>query len=244
MDYDLARFSPVKITITMKARKRTYRGLFITLEGPEGSGKSTQIRYLTAALRKAGYAVVDTREPGGTPVAEAIRKVLLLSKSGDPISAKTEALLILAARSQHVTRVIRPALGRGAVVLCDRFSDSTMAYQGFARGLDIGWLRQANAVAADGLRPDLTILLDLPVAVGLARRRSASRGQNRLDREAVRFHWLVRRGFLKLAEQSRGRIRVVKADRPVEEIRTQIEPLVLHLAARYGIPRKVRHAVS
>jgi len=228
----------------MQARKRTHRGLFITLEGPEGSGKSTQIRHLAAALRNTGYRVVATREPGGTSVAEAIRNVLLLSKHKEPVSAKTEALLILAARSQHVTQVIKPALMRGAVVLCDRFSDSTMAYQGFGRGLDREWLAQANAVAAEGLQPDLTILLDLPVAVGLARRRSARGGQNRLDREATRFHRLVRRGFLALAEQAHGRITVINADRSAEEIRAEIEPLALRWAARYVGHRRGAHAVS
>lgn len=228
----------------MKTRKRTHQGLFITLEGPEGSGKSTQIRHLATLLRNAGYRVVATREPGGTPVAEAIRKVLLQSRHTEPIGAKTEALLILAARSQHVAQIIKPALMRGAVVLCDRFSDSTIAYQGFGRGLDREWLKQANAVAADGLRPDLTILLDLPIAVGLARRRSSVGGQNRLDREAARFHRLVRQGFLRLAEESRGRIKVVKADRSAEEIRAEIEPLALRWAARYVGHRKVTHAVS
>jgi len=228
----------------MKARTRRHRGLFITLEGPEGSGKSTQIGHLAGALRRAGYRVVATREPGGTPVAEAIRNVLLLSKQKEPIGAKTEALLILAARSQHVTQVIKPALMRGAVVLCDRYSDSTLAYQGFGRGLDRGWLKQVGAIATDGLQPDLTLLLDLPVAVGLARRRSSSSGQNRLDREAVRFHRVVRQGFLRLAEQSRGRIKVIRADRSEKEIRAEIEPLALRWAARYVGRRRRMHAVS
>jgi dTMP kinase len=152
--------------------------------------------------------------------------------------------LILAARSQHVTQVIKPALMRGAVVLCDRYSDSTLAYQGFGRGLDRGWLKQAGAIATDGLQPDLTLLLDLPVAVGLARRRSSSSGQNRLDREAVRFHRVVRQGFLRLAEQSRGRIKVIRADRSEKEIRAEIEPLALRWAARYVGRRRRMHAVS
>lgn len=228
----------------MKARTQRHRGLFITLEGPEGSGKSTQISHLAVALRRAGYRVVATREPGGTPVAEAIRNILLLSKEKEPIGAETEALLILAARSQHVTQVVKPALMRGAVVLCDRYSDSTLAYQGFGRGLDRGWLKQAGAIATDGLQPDLTLLLDLPVAVGLARRRSSSSGQNRLDREAVRFHRVVRQGFLRLAEQSRGRIKVIRADRSEEEIRAEIEPLALRWAARYVGRRRRVHAVS
>jgi dTMP kinase len=228
----------------MRARTRRHRGLFITLEGPEGSGKSTQIGHLAAALRRAGYKVVATREPGGTPVAEAIRNVLLLSKQKEPIGAKTEALLILAARSQHVTHVIKPALLRGAVVLCDRYSDSTLAYQGFGRGLDRDWLKQTGAIATDGLQPDLTLLLDLPVTVGLARRCSSSSGQNRLDRETVRFHRVVRQGFLRLAEQSRGRIKVIRADRSEEEIRAELEPLALRWAARYVGRRRRVHAVS
>ena len=172
----------------MSAKRQRTQGLFITLEGPEGSGKSTQIRYLNTALRKAGYLVVQTREPGGTPIAEAIRNVLLLSASREPIAAQTEALLILAARCQHVTHFIRPALERGAVVLCDRFSDSTIAYQGYARGLSLAWLEAGNAAATGGLKPDLTLLLDLPVSVGLARRRNDRGMQNRLDRESERFH--------------------------------------------------------
>ncbi|BFU93696.1 MAG: thymidylate kinase [Nitrospira sp.] len=228
----------------MNTRTRTHRGLFITLEGPEGSGKSTQIRHLAALLRHAGYRVVATREPGGTPVAEAIRNVLLLSRHTEPIGAKTEALLILAARSQHVTEIIKPALMQGAIVLCDRFSDSTIAYQGFGRGLDREWLKRVNAVVTEGLRPDFTILLDLPIAVGLARRRSSAGRQNRLDREAARFHRLVRQGFLRLADQSRGRITVIKADRSAEEIRAEIEPLALRWAARYVGRWKVTHAVS
>lgn len=206
------------------------QGLFLTLEGLEGSGKSTQIRFLAAALRKAGYLVVQTREPGGTALAEAIRRVLLLALSRERVTAQAEALLILAARCQHVTHLIRPALERGAIVLCDRFSDSTLAYQGFARGLNRTWLETANAVATGGLRPDLTLLLDLPVAVGLARRRSARGRQNRLDRESKRFHGLVRRGFLTLAKQSPARIKIIEANRPAKDIRAEIEPIVLRWA--------------
>ena len=199
----------------------------ITLEGPEGSGKSTQIRNLAAALRRSGYPVLQTREPGGTVIAEAIRRTLLLSSSREPITPEAESLLILAARSQHVTHLIAPTLQRGAIVLCDRFSDSTFAYQGFARGLDLAWLRAANAVATNGRNPDLTLLFDVPVAVGLARRRRAQGKQNRLDRESVRFHRLVRQGFLQLAAQSPRRIKVVDADRSEEEIRAEVTKFVL-----------------
>jgi dTMP kinase len=209
------------------AKRRQAGGLFITLEGPEGSGKSTQIRHLAAALRRSGYQVVQTREPGGTVVAEAIRRTLLLSSSREAITPEAESLLILAARSQHVTHLIAPALRRGAIVLCDRFSDSTFAYQGFARGLDLAWLQAANAVATNGRSPDLTLLFDVPVAVGLARRRKAQGKQNRLDRESVRFHRLVRQGFLQLAVQSPRRIKVVDADRSEQEIRAEITDVVL-----------------
>lgn len=210
-----------------KGKRRRGRGLFITLEGPEGSGKSTQIRYLASALRRAGYSVVRTREPGGTPVAEAIRKVLLLASSREPVAAETEALLILAARSQHVRHLIKPALDRGAIVLSDRFSDSTMAYQGVARGLSMPWLRKANAVATGGLVPDLTLLLDLPVSIGLARRRRAHGKQNRLDRESERFHRLVRQGFLALAGQEPKRMKVFEATSPPQELRVELATFVL-----------------
>jgi len=208
------------------------RGLFITLEGPEGSGKSTQIRYLAGTLRRSGYRVVSTREPGGTIVAEAIRQTLLSSSSREPITPVAESLLILAARSQHVTHLIEPALRSGAIVLCDRFSDSTFAYQGFARGLDLAWLQAVNAVATNGLRPDLTLVLDVPVTVGLARRRKAQGKQNRLDRESIRFHRLVRQGFLRLAKNSPHRIKVVNANRPAEVTRAEIEAFVLSWLAK------------
>jgi dTMP kinase len=202
----------------MGMKKQQTRGLFITLEGIEGSGKSTQVRFLAEMLTQAGYRVLQTREPGGTATAEAIRHILLTAASNEPVTPHTEALLILAARCQHVTHVIIPALKRGTVVLCDRFSDSTFAYQGFARGLDLDWLRAANEVATGGLRPNLTFVLDLPVSVGLARRRADRGQQNRLDHETERFHRAVRRGFLALAAEEPGRMRIVNANRPAQEV--------------------------
>jgi dTMP kinase len=234
-------FSTGKLRAAVRAKKGRSRGVFITLEGPEGSGKSTQIRHLAATLRRSGYSVVQTREPGGTALAEAIRRTLLLSSSREPITPQAESLLILAARSQHVTHLIAPALQRGAVVLCDRFSDSTLAYQGFARGLDLAWLQAANAFATNGLGPDLTLLLDVPVPVGLARRRKARGTQNRLDRESQRFHRLVRQGFLTLAGRAPRRIKVIDADRTAPEIRAEIAAFVLGwLAGRSRGKRRKR----
>jgi len=216
----------------MGRKKQQTRGIFITLEGVEGSGKSTQIHHLVEALTRAGHRVLQTREPGGTATAEAIRHILLTALSHEPIAPQTEALLILAARCQHVTHLIRPALQRGTVVICDRFSDSTFAYQGFARGLDLRWLRAANEVATGGGTPDLTLILDLPVSVGLARRRADRGQQNRLDRETERFHRKVRRGFLALAAEEPGRIKIVNANRPAQEVQDELTEIVVGWIAR------------
>ena len=220
----------------MGTQKQQTRGLFITLEGVEGSGKSTQIRYLAEALTQRGYRVLQTREPGGTATAEAIRHILLTASSHDLVTPQTEALLILAARCQHVTHLIRPALRQGAVVLCDRFSDSTFVYQGFARGLDLQWLQAANKVATGGLTPELTVVLDLPISVGLARRRADRGQQNRLDRETERFHRKVRRGFLALAAKEPARITIVNANRPAQEVRDELTEIVLGWMARQRRP--------
>jgi dTMP kinase len=209
-------------------KKRGHRiGLFVTFEGPEGSGKSTQLQYLDAALRKAGFPVTTTREPGGTKIAEAVRRTLLSPASDEKMSPETEALLVLAARSQHVAHLIQPALNRGSIVLCDRFADSTFAYQGFGRGLSLSWLRTVNRAAAGGLAPHLTLLLDVPPSIGLTRRARARGNSNRLDRESLKFHQRVRKGFLMLASRARQRIKVINADRPVQVVRAEIEGLVL-----------------
>lgn len=225
----------------MRAKKLPARGLFMTLEGIEGSGKSTQIRHLAEGLIHAGYRVLQTREPGGTATAEAIRHILLTASPREPVTPQAEALLILAARCQHVTHLIRPALRQGTVVLCDRFSDSTLAYQGFARGLDLQWLRKVNEVATGGLTPDLTLVLDLPVSVGLARRRAGHGQQNRLDRETEHFHRKVRRGFLALAAEEPGRMTIVNANRPAQEVRDELTEIVVGWMARHRhTPRRLR----
>lgn len=202
-------------------------GVFVTFEGPEGSGKSTQMQYLDTALRKAGYSVTATREPGGTQVAEAVRRTLLSPASAEKITPETEALLVLAARSQHIAHLIRPELARGSIVLCDRFADSTFAYQGFGRGLSLSWLRAANRVATGRLAPHLTLLLDVPASIGLTRRGHARGKPNRLDRESLQFHQRVRKGFLTLASRAPQRIKIIDADRPVQVVRAEIEALVL-----------------
>ena len=197
----------------MGVRKKRRDGILITFEGVEGSGKTTQLRRLATLLRQNGYRVVETREPGGTSVAERIREVLLSApgkpSATEPMTAACEAHLILAARSQHVTHVIEPALQAGSIVLCDRFSDSTFAYQGYGRGLNLDMLQDMNRLATGGLEPDLTLLFEIPVAIGLARRRKFATEQNRLDHEAHEFHEKVRRGFLALAAHEPARIKKI-----------------------------------
>ena len=205
-------------------------GFFITFEGPEGGGKSTQSHRLAAALADRGYQVWNTREPGGTRVGEMIRPILLGSKQGR-LSAWTEALLFTAARAQHVDEVIRPRLERGEIVLCDRYIDSTLAYQGYGRGLDLETLRRLQTQATAGLLPDLTILLNLPVETGLAR--IPRPAQDRLDREAAEFHQRVRAGYQRLAELDPARWREVDAGADADQVAGEILQLVsaaLHAA--------------
>jgi dTMP kinase len=205
----------------LKPQRPRHKGVFITLEGIEGSGKSTQGQRLAERLQAAGLEVIRTREPGGTALAEDIRRILL-NVEGERLLAVAEALLIFAARSQHVNHVILPGLRRGALVLCDRFADSTLAYQGFGRGLSVPQLRQLNRMATQGLVPDLTLLFDLPVREGLARRWRVLEGQNRLDRESQRFHQRVRRGFLTLAKNEPRRFRRIDASRAPDQVANQV----------------------
>ena len=205
------------------------RGYFITFEGPEGAGKSSQIQMLGEALRASGREVVITREPGGTPLAEAIRDVVKGYNTGEIVYPVTELLLIEAARSQHVREVIKPALLTGKVVLCDRFYDSSTAYQGGGRGLAIETVDMLNRVAADGVVPDLTILLDLPPERGFERTetRVETRGEfDRFEEEKLDFHRRVRAEFLALAEREPHRVKVVLADRGKAEIGRDVLRLV------------------
>lgn len=217
--------------------KRRRQGAFMTLEGIEGSGKTTQLARLGKFLREKGYRVVETREPGGTPLAEQIRGIMLNVSTRMPseqltarlterITPECEAALVFAARAQHVRHVINPALKEGAIVLCDRFSDSTLAYQGYARGLDIRTLKTLNRFATRGLTPDLTLLFDLPVETGLARRRRHEAEQNRLDRETRQFHNRVRKGFLDLAAHEPRRIKLVDAAVDPDRIAADVAAIV------------------
>jgi dTMP kinase len=182
--------------------------LFVTFEGIEGSGKSAHARALAAALRGLGHDPVETREPGGSPAGVAIRS-LLLGAEATPLSPLAELFLYCADRTQHVTQVIRPALAAGRIVVCDRFSDSTIAYQGYGRGLDLAMVRSLDARARDGLAPSLTLLLDCPVEVGLARARARAGSDDRFEREAVAFHERIRTGFHTLAASEPERVVVV-----------------------------------
>jgi dTMP kinase len=196
-------------------------GVLIAFEGPEGSGKSTQARRLAERLSAAGVDVVLTREPGGTAIGEQIRAIVL-DPANCAMLAETEALLYSAARAQHVGEVIRPALERGAVVVCDRYADSTLAYQGGGRGLAIDGLRAIQELATGGLEPSLRILLDLPVEVGLARRLGSGEEVNRLDLAEFEFHRRVRSAYRELAAADPGSWATIDADQPTEDVTEQI----------------------
>ncbi len=204
-------------------------GAFITFEGVDGSGKSTQVSALSTALLARGVKVVSTREPGGSPVAERIRRILLDPDVGEMAWA-TEVMLYLASRAEHVDQVVRPALERGEVILCDRFLDSTLAYQAYGRGasgLDIqaalGAIRRANELGTDGIGPELTFLLDLDPETGLDRVRDAGRRPDRLEGGGIAFLRRVRDGFLALAEADSERIMVIDATGTQKEIAHKIE---------------------
>ena len=205
-------------------------GLFITLEGPEGAGKSTNRDYLAALLREHGVDVVLTREPGGTPLAERIRE-LLLAPADEPMASDTELLLVFAARAQHLQQVVRPALARGAVVLCDRFTDATYAYQGGGRGVPAERIALLEDFVQGVLRPDLTLVFDLPVEVGLAR--AAARGRlDRFEQERLEFFEAVRSTYLQRAAQAPERYRVLDAAQPLGAVQQRIAGLLPQLLER------------
>jgi len=201
---------------------RRSRGIFVTLEGPDGAGKSSQATRLAERLRDTGREIVLTREPGGTTVGEGVREVLMYSPPGSLDSA-TDALLFNAARSRNVREVIRPALERGAVVICDRFGDSTRAYQGYGGGVPLEKLERVIELATDGLLPDRTILVDLSVEAGLARRQAGEeRGLTRFETDdaahGLTFHERVRAGYLEMAAADPGRWRLVDGAQDPEAV--------------------------
>ncbi len=199
--------------------------MFITLEGPEGSGKSTQIRRLAKRLEAMGYPVITTREPGGTPIGDQIRHVLMWMENQE-LHPRTEILLFLAARAQLVEQVIKPALQDGKIILCDRYGDSTLAYQGYGHGLDLEQLREMLDFATDHLKPDLTILMDLDVKTGLMRKQAEDEW-NRLDAYEVLFHERVREGYLNLAHAEPERWQIVDASKGIDAVQEDLFQIVL-----------------
>lgn len=200
--------------------------MFITLEGPEGSGKTSQIPALSEFICARGYDVLVTREPGGTDVGDQIRDVLMNLKNIS-IVPRTEILLFQAARAQHVEEVIRPALAAGKVVICDRFGDSTLAYQGYGHQTDLETLRYLVNYATGGLRPDLTLLLDIPVKAGMQRKVDNDAEWNRLDAYAEAFHCRVREGYLSLVEAEPDRWTIIDAAQNKEKVQQSMQQAVL-----------------
>lgn len=199
------------------------RGKFITFEGPEGSGKSTQIIRLETRLKAAGHSVFKTREPGGTKTGEAIRAILQYDQTGENIAPFAELLMFAASRAQLVHQVIIPHLGAGEWVICDRFADSTTAYQGYGRGFDLDVIRSLNAVAMGAAIPDLTIILDLDVKIGFERlHKRGGMGPDRFEREALDFHERVRDGYLDMACKEPARFRIVEAEQSPEVVEEAI----------------------
>ncbi|RII27601.1 MAG: dTMP kinase [Geobacter sp.] len=204
---------------------------FITFEGSEGCGKTTQIRILADRLKAIGHGVITTREPGGCPIADKIRGILLDAENG-ALTPLSELLLYAAARSQHMAEVVKPALACGHVVLCDRFTDATVAYQGYGRQLDRETIDRLNVLATGGIRPDITVLLDCPVEIGLKRamaRINTTSGarEERFELEAMEFHRRVRSGYLELAAREPERFIVINGAAGVEETSVEIEAAIL-----------------
>jgi dTMP kinase len=208
--------------------------LFITFEGVEGSGKTTQIQRLRKYFSQRGIPCKITREPGGGPIAEKIRKILLNPDHHEMVPI-TELLLYEAARSQHVTEFIKPYLKKGGVVLCDRFSDATVAYQGYGRRIDLQWIERLNHLSSQGIRPDVTFLLDCPSDVGLERALRRNRAlkqekEERFEREKIQFHRRVRRGYLAIAKKEPQRVKIIDTregeERVFEKIREIVDNLI------------------
>ena len=208
----------------MRESQKLKKGIFISFEGIEGTGKTTQARLLSERLVEKGYEVILTQEPGGTVIGNRIREILLLPEHKE-MSYMTELLLYNAARAQHLSEKIAPAINGGKVVITDRFTDSTVAYQGYGRGIDIQLIMSINNIATEGIKPHLTILFDLDVETGLKRNKGINK-VDRLELEDIEFHKKVREGYLHISEKDRERIRIVDASMPVEKISEKVWEIV------------------
>ena len=199
--------------------------MFVTFEGSEGSGKSTQIGLLTSHLRALGFSVLTTREPGGTNIGEQVR-VCLHDVANRDMTPEAEVLLYSASRAQLIEEVIRPALEEGSIVLSDRYADSTLAYQGYGRGQDISALSNITRFATGGLKPDLTLFLDINVSAGLERRTAGGQEMNRMDLQTIAFYERVRQGYLEMVAEEPERWVIIDANRPVDEVQAEIRLVV------------------
>lgn len=206
------------------------RGQFITVEGVEGVGKTTNIQFIAEQLTTAGADIVLTREPGGTPLAESIRDVLLQTRE-EPVAENTELLLMFAARAQHIVQVIEPALARGQWVICDRFTDATFAYQGAGRGVAMSKIADLEQWVQGALRPDYTLLLDAPVDVGLARAKKRA-ALDRFEQEKKQFFLRVRQGYLDLAQANQQRYRIIDASQSLDDVQTQLKRVLTEMIAQ------------
>ncbi|MBI5806633.1 dTMP kinase [candidate division TA06 bacterium] len=206
-------------------RIQNSKGLFVSFEGIEGCGKTTQAMLLAKWLKSRGHQVIVTREPGGTPIAEKIRKVLLDSRNHH-MSPLAELLLLEASRAQHLAQVIIPALKAGRIVICDRFADSSTAYQGYGRGMDLEMISRLNQIAVGGCWPRLTLVFDLPVEQGFARASKRKRALDRMERQQKAFHQKVRRGFLAIAKADPDRVKVLDGSFPPDVIQAAVRQLV------------------
>lgn len=215
------------------AKKNLKKGIFVTFEGPEGCGKSTQSKLLYEYLRKK-YDCIYTREPGGTKTGEETRRILLHSKDID-ITDLTEVFLFEAARAQTVKEIIVPNLKKGRVVICDRFSDATIAYQGYGGKVSLRLVNTLNNIATGGLKPDLTVLLDVDTITGL--RRAKKKGVDRMEKKDIAYHKKVKAGYLKLAKSEPKRIKIVKVKKDINDTQRKVRRIVLNVISRYKRPR-------
>ena len=206
--------------------------MFITLEGPDGSGKTSQMEPLTNFLREQGYQVVATREPGGTPISDQVRDILLNRMENTAMHPRTEILLFCAARAQLVEEFIRPQLAEGKIVICDRYADSTLAYQGYGHDVDINVLRNLLNFTTGGLFPDLTLLMDVKAEVGLRRRQKGGDEWNRLDAYEVSFHRRVQAGYHELVKKDPQRWRVINAENTPEQVQADMQRVIMEFLSK------------